>query len=90
MVYFFNYYCFCSCGFLFNNFSLYFKNSSFPSIPTLLQICNAFDMSLSDFFREERDILDNDEKVVVNKFRKLDKRDQKNIIKFIDIMNNEQ
>ena len=63
-----------------------FARNSVPSISTLSQICTAFDMSLSDFFRDENDEQNTDEQILVHKYRKLNNENKKYIIKFIEIM----
>ena len=69
-----------------NNFSLYklskesgvplstitslFSNNSFPSIPTLLKICTAFHITLSDFFLTEEtpEYILEEHKILINKY----------------------
>ena len=66
-----------------------FARKSTPSISTLSQICKAFDITLSDFFKEENFETKSQEKTFLNKFAKLNEQNKKYIIKFIDIMNND-
>lgn len=72
-----------------NNFSLYklskeagipfstltslFYNNSFPSIPTLLKICAAFHITLSDFFLSEEapEYILEEHKILINKYESL-------------------
>lgn len=72
-----------------NNFSLYrlskesdiplstltslFSKNSFPSIPTLLKICSAFHITLSDFFllEESPEYILEEHKILINKYETL-------------------
>ncbi|MBQ3546280.1 MAG: helix-turn-helix transcriptional regulator [Lachnospiraceae bacterium] len=72
-----------------NNFSLYklskesgvplstitslFSNGSFPSIPTLLKICTAFHITLSDFFllEETPEYILEEHRILINKYETL-------------------
>ena len=63
-----------------------FTRQSTPSIQTLQQICNAFNMTLSEFFNEEENFeLKTEEKAVLNKYKKLQPNDQKIILDLLDL-----
>lgn len=58
-----------------------FTRKTMPSIATLTALCEAFDISLSQFFAEGDDIpTSQDEKELLEKYRKLDKK-RKNAVK---------
>ena len=64
-----------------------FARQSTPSLNTLSLICDAFDITLSQFFNEyNKDNLTNDEEILIYKFRKLTHKNKQYITKFIDIM----
>ena len=64
-----------------------FARKSTPSISTLYQICNAFDISLSDFFKEDNFEKLEIENTFICKYNKLNTQDKEFIIKLIDLMN---
>ncbi|MGN0788231.1 MAG: helix-turn-helix domain-containing protein [Candidatus Onthoplasma sp.] len=57
-----------------------------PSISTLQKICEAFNMTLSEFFSEETENSQND--LLLQKFNKLSKADQQAILHIISRMPN--
>lgn len=58
-----------------------FTRKTMPSIATLTALCEAFDISLSQFFAEGDDIpTSQEEKELLKQYRKLDKKN-KNIVK---------
>lgn len=58
-----------------------FTRKTMPSIATLTALCEAFDISLSQFFADGDDIpTSQDEKELLEKYRKLDKK-RKNAVK---------
>lgn len=61
------------------------KRNSPPKIDTLQLICNAFGITLSQFFLEEEkiEIISKQEKYLLDKFRKLQKDKQKALIDFL-------
>lgn len=57
-----------------------FSRKTMPSISTLTQICNAFGISLSEFFSDNKNELNDEEFLLLANFRKLSEKD-KNTIK---------
>ena len=62
-----------------------FSRKSMPSIYTLKQICDAFNISLSQFFNENEGI-NNDEEYIIYNYRKLKDENKKYIKQIIEIM----
>ena len=56
-----------------------FSRNTLPSLSTLEQICNAFEITLANFFSDEEK-LDNDTQIAIAKYQRLNKRD-KEIVK---------
>ncbi len=63
-----------------------FYRNSVPSIYTLSQICNAFGISLSQFFCEESLEFSNDEMHLVSMYKKLPPKEKKYISQIVNIM----
>lgn len=66
-----------------------FTRGTYPSIPTLINICDAFGITLSHFFLEEgkETVLTDDENEVLNNYRNLSHKNKvavKNLIKNLD------
>lgn len=57
-----------------------FSRGTYPSIPTLINICNALEISLSDFFGENNSNFSEEEYLLIKDYRKLNKK-QKSAIK---------
>lgn len=64
-----------------------FTRHSTPSLTTLSQICQAFNITLSEFFNENNSDYSEEEKTLIYKYRKLNKRDKKIVVKLIDTIN---
>lgn len=63
-----------------------FERGTMPSIATLTAICNAFGITLSQFFCEEDStiVLSEEEEWIVQKYRKLNARDKEIIHMLLD------
>ncbi len=59
-----------------------FVRNTLPTIPTLENICNAFNISLSDFFLEEKE--KNEQKQLLSNFAMLNKEQKRLVIKLIE------
>lgn len=61
-----------------------FARKTLPSVTTLIAICDAFELTLSEFFSENETtlILSNDETQLIQKYRQLSKKN-KNIINIL-------
>lgn len=66
---------------LFNMFS----RRTMPSVATLTQLCEAFNITLSEFFNEENST-SNDELYLLSKYRELSAQNQTTIKELINIM----
>jgi len=64
-----------------------FARQTMPSVATLLQICEAFNMTLAEFFSEE---MNNSEKFIVSKYRELTEENKKIIKELLISMTNNQ
>lgn len=66
-----------------------FKRGTMPSMATLISLCEAFDMSLSQFFNEDETafILSDDEKNLITQYRKLDKKNKNAVYTLINELN---
>ena len=54
-----------------------FVRKSYPSIPTLIKICDAFEISLSDFFADSNESdFSTDEIMLLNNYRKLSNKNK--------------
>lgn len=62
-----------------------FSRNSLPSLSTLEQICNAFEITLANFFSEEEK-LDDDTQIAVAKYKRLNKRDREIVKCLMDEM----
>ncbi|MGN0819081.1 MAG: transcriptional regulator, partial [Christensenellaceae bacterium] len=67
-----------------------FKRGTMPSMATLIALCEAFDMSLSQFFNEDETafILSDDEKNLITQYRKLDKKNKNAVYTLVNELNN--
>ena len=54
-----------------------FSRKTLPSLSTLQQLCNAFGISLAEFFTPAEEFADNSEFLLVANYRKLSSRDKK-------------
>lgn len=59
-----------------------FLRNTLPTIPTLEAICNAFNMTLSEFFMDEQE--KTEQTLITTKLNRLNKDQQKLIISVID------
>lgn len=64
-----------------------FARKSLPSINTLKLICEAFNMSLAEFFSENVVV---EKTTISSKFQKLSERDKKIVNSLIDLMYNKK
>ena len=66
-----------------------FKRGTMPSMATLIALCEAFDLSLSQFFNEDETafILSEDEKDLITQYRKLDKKNKNAVCALINKLN---
>lgn len=67
-----------------------FKRRTMPSMLTLTALCEAFDLTLSQFFNEDKTviILSNDEKDLILQYRKLDKKNKNAVNTLVNELNN--
>lgn len=67
-----------------------FKRGTMPSMITLTALCEAFDLTLSQFFNEDKTviILSDDEKELITHYRKLDKKNKNAVNMLINELNN--
>lgn len=67
-----------------------FKRRTMPSMLTLTALCEAFDLTLSQFFNEDNTviILSNDEKDLILQYRKLDKKNKNAVNTLVNELNN--
>lgn len=61
-----------------------FSRKTLPSISTLMQLCDAFDISLSQFFSFENKDFSNEEFSVISKYRKLTEQEKQIIQTLLD------
>ena len=54
-----------------------FSRKTLPSLSTLQQLCNAFGISLAEFFTPAEEFADNGEFLLIANYRKLSSRDKK-------------
>lgn len=64
-----------------------FARKSNPSITTLEQICNAFNISLSEFFAEDNSNISAEENSLLSNYKKLNNRDKSIVKTLINKMN---
>ncbi|MDD6440702.1 MAG: helix-turn-helix transcriptional regulator [bacterium] len=73
--------------------SLFLKNNQ-PTVSTLEKVCDGFHITLSEFFsedtpyRDETPLITEDEKVILNTFRNLSKKDKQKYLEIMKILNN--
>lgn len=67
-----------------------FKRRTMPSMITLTAICEAFDLTLSQFFNEDKTviILSDDEKDLILQYRKLNKKNKNAVNTLVNELNN--
>ncbi|MGN0765288.1 MAG: helix-turn-helix domain-containing protein [Christensenellales bacterium] len=67
-----------------------FKRRTMPSMTTLAALCEAFDLTLSQFFNEDETafILSDDEKDLITQYRKLDKKNKNAVYTLVNKLNN--
>ena len=63
-----------------------FARKSLPSLATLSQMCDAFGIKMSDFFKE--DLIVDFDVMLASEFNKLNPRDKKAISELIKLMSN--
>ena len=63
-----------------------FSRGTVPTIYTLQQMCDAFGITLAEFFSEEVKLNSQDEVAVLSNYRKLDKQNQKVVRKLTEFM----
>ena len=61
-----------------------FSRKTMPSISTLMQLCDAFGISLSQFFSFENKEFSNEEFSIVSKYRKLNPQEKQIIQNLLD------
>jgi transcriptional regulator with XRE-family HTH domain len=61
-----------------------FSRKTVPSIKTLSSICDAFNISLSEFFSEKDDSLPKDEIIIAEKYKKLSPEQKKAFLVLLD------
>lgn len=59
-----------------------FVRNTLPTIPTLENICNAFNISLSEFFFDEKE--NNEQRQLVSKFERLNKEQKRLVLGLIE------
>ncbi|MGN0771195.1 MAG: helix-turn-helix domain-containing protein [Christensenellales bacterium] len=66
-----------------------FKRRTMPSMTTLIALCEAFDLNLSQFFNEDETafILSDDEKDLITQYRKLDKKNKNAVYALVNELN---
>lgn len=65
--------------------STWFRKQNLPTISSLEKICYAFDITLSDFFREnEYNNLDENQIKLIRNFHKLNKAQQESLLVFLE------
>lgn len=73
--------------------SLFLKNNQ-PTVSTLEKVCDGFHITLSEFFsedtpyRDETPLITEDEKIILNTFRNLSKKDKQKYLEIMKILNN--
>ena len=69
--------------------SSWFSKGITPTVPSLMNICKAFNMTLSEFFAFDNSpvVLTEAQKEVLSAFNKLSPQQQKNIIQLMNCMN---
>ncbi len=66
--------------------SSWYRNNTYPSIPSLEKICTAFGISLSQFFLEDKEFtitLDNTQIEFLKSFDKLEKEQKNRLLQFL-------
>ena len=72
--------------------SLFLKNNQ-PTVSTLEKVCDGFHITLSEFFaedtpyRNETPLITEDEKIVLDTFRNLSKKDKQKYLEIMRILN---
>ncbi len=64
-----------------------FIRGTMPSIATLEQLCEAFGITLSQFFEEDEKALSHEEMLFISQYKKLSTRDKEIVLAMIEIMN---
>lgn len=66
-----------------------FARGTMPSMATLTAICEAFDITLSQFFNENKTeiILSDDERELITQYRKLDKKNKNTVCTLVNELN---
>ena len=65
--------------------STWFRKQNLPTISSLEKICYAFDITLSDFFREDKyNNLDENQIKLIRNFHKLNKAQQESLLVFLE------
>ena len=63
------------------------KDGSLPSLDTLIKLCNAFGMTLAQFFREDEqsELVSTQEKTLIGCYRKLPEKKKRAILDLLDV-----
>lgn len=65
--------------------STWFRKQNLPTISSLEKICYAFNITLSDFFREDKyNNLDENQIKLIRNFHKLNKAQQESLLVFLE------
>ncbi len=66
-----------------------FTRKTLPSLTTLIAICEAFEITLSEFFNENQTtiILSNEELDIINSYKKLTKKNKEIIATLLTLLN---
>ncbi len=70
--------------------SSWYKKRIYPTIPTLQKLCEAFNITLCDFFAEDENkiVITREQKYLLNNFAVLNKEQQKCLLAFLESFNN--
>lgn len=62
------------------------KENALPSLDTLMRLCNAFGISLAQFFieEEESELVNRQEKILIEQFRKLPSKKRNAILELLE------
>lgn len=62
------------------------KTNSLPSLDTLSRLCDAFGMTLAQFFMEEEEseLVSTQEKLLIDRYRKLPERKKRAVLALLD------
>ncbi len=62
------------------------KTNSLPSLETLIRLCNAFGITLAQFFMEEEqsELVSAQEKILIEEYRKLSEKKKKAVLALLE------